>query len=172
MEFRLRDFEALHIVLMVGARIGQEDLSYALLNHGFADRVPQHVRGRLRHEDPQPRLFSDRFLFVEGKVREHGILKRLPEFLHDIDEGLARDQPFGQMEQIGHDGGADLRVIQEFRVVVAEELRIREVMGIAWVVENPAQCMPTGPAFQSRPHTLVAGGRQVLEEERETTQLY
>ena len=133
--------------------------------------MPQDVGGRLGHKHAQTGLLSNRFLFVEGKLREHRVLQGLPEFLHEIDEGCAGNQALGQMEQIGHDRRPDLGIVEKFRIVVPEQARAAEIVGIGRIVEGPAERVAPRPFLQPRLHTVVTGGREVLYDERETAQL-
>ena len=66
LELGLAEAEALDVFLGHRFRVGQEDLGHALLDHGPADGVAQHVGRALGVENAQAGLLADGLLLLLG----------------------------------------------------------------------------------------------------------
>src|ERR1700733_4641819 len=105
----------------------------------------QYVGRRLRHEDAQAGLFTNRFLFIESEIAEHVVLQRFPELIHEVNERTPVDERFSDMKQIRHDRRPDLRIIEKFCVVIAEEVAAGEVLGVLRIVKGPGEWLIAAP---------------------------
>src|SRR5450755_325651 len=170
-KLRLRALEAEHVVVVVSTRIGQVHLRHALLDHGLADPMPQHIRGRLRHEDAESRLLTNRLLLVEREVAEGVVHQRLPELLHEQHEWLAVNEALGDVQQVRHDRRAHLRVVEKLGVVEAEDASVGQLLQILRVVEAPPERLFTGPLLESLAQAVVARATQALIHGRERAHL-
>jgi hypothetical protein len=147
---------------MISPWVRQIDLGHALFHDRFGNLVLDDIGGRLRDEDSEARLLPDCFEFVQGELREHRVTERLPEFFHEEDEGIAGDQLFSQMQQVGDDRGAEFCLIEKLRIVIAKETVVTELLRVAGIVEHPAQGLAPGPFQQSRLETVLTRRRQIL----------
>ncbi|RQS18242.1 hypothetical protein DIE00_36285 [Burkholderia sp. Bp8989] len=103
-EFRFGQLEAMHVIVVVGTRIRQEEECRALLDQRTRDVTTQHIGRRLSVENPKPVLFADRLLLVFGEIRKDRIAEPLPEFGHHVNEAATVNQVLGPMQQVHRDG--------------------------------------------------------------------
>ncbi len=171
-EFRFGQLEAMHVIVVVGTRIRQEEECRALLDQRTRDVTTQHIGRRLSVENPKPVLFADRLLLVFGKIGKDRIAEPLPEFGHHVNEASTINQVLGPMQQVHRDGRRHLGIVQQLGIVETKQVRVRQIDAIGRIVQHPTQTPARTPFRQSRVQAVFTDVRQKLPYHRQAAQRF
>ena len=149
-----RETEQTAIDVVIGLRVRQENVEGRLLNQGRGDGRLAHVLRFLRADADDPVLLANGLHRVLDEIFEHAIVEQLPGFIEEDEGGRAVQRLLDPVKDVEERCRSQVRGVENLGHVETDDIRLRPVHEIDWIVEQPAVGLFVDPWGKARPETL------------------